>query len=151
MEVFDKRAEVEAEVAKRFVARWVRRKAYLYERSVRSETAGGDRPIVEDKLVGRVDAVVARQWQAQGDWSASAGTADRGGGVGPEAVGSPAPAHAAAAVRSIAARGRWPVDVGQVPGSTSGETGTRRLGGRGYGVEGAPGRVPCAAARVPIV
>jgi hypothetical protein len=60
--------DVEPEVAKQFVVHWQRRKAFLYRRTVPSQSAGG-RPVFEDKLVGPVDADVAQQWQARGDWS----------------------------------------------------------------------------------
>jgi hypothetical protein len=59
--------DVESATAKRFVVRWVRRRALLYERSVKGEAVGTGRPIVEDKLLGQVDATVAQEWQARGD------------------------------------------------------------------------------------
>jgi hypothetical protein len=61
--------DVEAEIAKQFVVHWQRRKAFLYKRTIRGQSAGG-RPVFEDKLIGPVDAEVAQQWQARGDWSA---------------------------------------------------------------------------------
>ena len=68
IEVVARDGDVQPEVAKRFVVRWVRRKAFLYERSVRGSSAAG-RPILEDKLLGPVDAEAAQQWQTRGDWS----------------------------------------------------------------------------------
>jgi hypothetical protein len=68
IEVVARDGDVQPEVAKRFVIRWVRRKAFLYERSVWGSSAAG-RPILEDKLLGPVDAEAAQQWQTRGDWS----------------------------------------------------------------------------------
>jgi hypothetical protein len=61
--------DVESATGKRFVVRWVRRKAFLYERAVKGEAVGTGRPILEDKLLGQVDATVAQEWQARGDAS----------------------------------------------------------------------------------
>jgi hypothetical protein len=61
--------DVESATGKRFVVRWVRRKAFLYERAVKGEAVGTGRPILEDKLLGQVDATVAQEWQARGDSS----------------------------------------------------------------------------------
>jgi transposase len=57
-----------SEVAARFVLRWVRKRAFLYERSVVHETIGGH-PVVKDQYLGPVESHVGQQWQERGDFS----------------------------------------------------------------------------------
>jgi hypothetical protein len=68
-EVIARAADVGTEAAKRFVLRWVRRRAYLYARSTDGSSRSTGRPILKDKLLGEVDAVVAEHWLERGDWS----------------------------------------------------------------------------------
>ena len=69
VEVVTRDEDVASATGRRFVVRWVRRKAFLYQRAVKGEAVGTGRPIVEDKLLGQVDTMVAQEWQARGDWS----------------------------------------------------------------------------------
>jgi hypothetical protein len=60
--------EASPQATARYVLRWVRKQPFLYERSLVSETVGGQ-PVVKDECLGPVDPHVGQQWQERGDFS----------------------------------------------------------------------------------